>query len=58
MGHSDVNGFANSVQTYDGTNWHKVKLNLEANKWYHLAYGNDGEKTVVYVNGEQKIVRN
>ena len=57
MGHPDVNGYANSVQTFDGTNWYNVKLNLEANKWYHLAYGNDGEKTVVYVNGEQKIIR-
>lgn len=57
MGHPNVDGYANSVQTFDWTNWYKVKLNLEANKRYHLAYGNDGEKTVVYVNGEQKIIR-
>lgn len=57
MGHPDMDGYANSVQTFDWTNWYKVKLNLEANKRYHLAYGNDGEKTVVYVNGEQKIIR-
>lgn len=58
IGHPDVNGYANAIQTFDGTNWYSTKINLEENKWYHLAYGNDGAKTVVYVNGEQKIIRN